>query len=236
MAGEPESLDVDESLERRRHRHWFDRLIMLSDGVFAIAITLLAFDLHAPKTWSSVAELWASLSPQLDAYALSFVVISVYWLAHRRFFAMIVTVDAPVTVLNLVTLALIALVPAATAFVHGAGPHQPAMLIYSGLVVAIGLSVAATWGYAALIANLVSREVAPIVRRFLLALILVTPPLFLLLVAGVPGPAAGVIPLLLTLLFLVGWRMRMWVLRRLPGARKAAAASAEEEIVGAVGD
>ena len=230
MAGEPESLDTDESLERRRHRHWFDRLIMLSDGVFAIAITLLAFDLHGPKTWTSVRDLWITLSPQLDAYALSFVVISVYWLAHRRFFAMIVTVDAPLTVFNLVTLALIALVPATTAFVHGTGPLQPAMIVYSGLVVAIGLSVAATWGYAALIANLVAPEVSRAVRWFLLALIVVTPPLFLLLVAGVPGPAAGVIPLLLTLLFLVGWRMRMWVLRRLPGHRLASrAVTAEPE-------
>ena len=236
MAGEPESLDTDESLERRRHRHWFDRLIMLSDGVFAIAITLLAFDLHGPKTWTDLRDLWATLSPQLDAYALSFVVISVYWLAHRRFFAMIVTVDAPVTVFNLVTLALIALVPATTAFVHGTGPLQPAMIVYSGLVVAIGLSVAATWGYAALIADLVAPEVTRSVRWFLLALIVVTPPLFLLLVAGVRNPAGGVIPLLLTLLFLVGWRMRMWVLRRLPGGRKARAGSAEEEVVGGVGD
>jgi uncharacterized membrane protein len=236
MAGEPESLDTDESLERRRHRHWFDRLIMLSDGVFAIAITLLAFDLHAPKTWGGVVELWSSLSPQLDAYALSFVVISVYWLAHRRFFAMIVTVDAPVTVLNLLTLALIALVPATTAFVHGTGPLQPAMLIYSGLVVAIGLSVAATWGYAALIANLVAPEVAPAARWFLLTLMVVTPPLFLLLVAGLRNPPSGAIPLLLTLLFLVGWRLRMWVLRRLPGGRRTRAESPKEEVIGGVGD
>ena len=236
MAGEPESLDTDESLERRRHRHWFDRLIMLSDGVFAIAITLLAFDLHGPKTWTSVRDLWITLSPQLDAYALSFVVISVYWLAHRRFFAMIVTVDAPLTVFNLVTLALIALVPATTAFVHGTGPLQPAMIVYSGLVVAIGLSVAATWGYAALIANLVAPEVSRAVRWFLLALIVVTPPLFLALVAGLRNPASGVIPLVLTLLFLVGWRMRMWVLRRLPGGRKAPAALPKEEVVGGVGD
>jgi uncharacterized membrane protein len=216
MAGEPESLDIDESLELRRHRHWFDRLIMLSDGVFAIAITLLAFNLHGPKAWTTVADIWASLSPQLDAYALSFVVISVYWLAHRRFFAMIVTVDAPVTVLNLVMLALVALVPAATEFVHGAGPLQPAMMIYSALVVAIGASIGVTWGYAALVADLVSPEVTRPVRWFLLALMLVTPPLFLLLVAGLRNPPSGLVPLTLVLLFVIGWRLRMWVLRRPP--------------------
>jgi uncharacterized membrane protein len=217
MAGEPESLDVDdESLERRRHRHWFDRLIMLSDGVFAIAITLLAFNLHGPKTWNTVADIWAVLSPQLDAYALSFVVISVYWLAHRRFFSMIVTVDAPITVINLVMLALVALVPTATELGDGKGPHQASMMIYSALVVAIGVSAATIWGYAALVADLVSAEVTRRVRWFLLVLMLVTPPLFLLLVGGLRNPAAGVVPLILVGLFVIGWRMRMWVLHRTP--------------------
>ena len=215
MVGEPESLDVHESLERRRARHWFDRLIMLSDGVFAIAITLLAFDLHPPKTWSTVANLWASFSPQLDAYGLSFVVISVYWLAHRRFFAMIVTVDAPLTVLTLIALALVALVPAATELVHAAGPSPPATLLYSALVVAIGAAIAALWAYAALMADLVDREVNKATRWFLLAIMITTPPLFLALVASIPKAPDGVVPLALAGLFLIGWRMRVWVLARL---------------------
>jgi len=225
MVGEPESLDTDESLERR-HRHWFDRLIMLSDGVFSIAITLLAFDLRGPAHWRGLVDIWAAISPQLDAYALSFVVIAVYWLAHRRFFTMIVTVDAPVTVLNLVTLALVALVPAATTQVHGGGPQQASMLVYSGLVVAIGLSVAAVWGYAALVANLVAPEVSPRVRWFLLALMVVTPPLFLVLVGSLRNPPNGLVPLALVALFLIGWRMRMWVLARLHDGAPAAEASA----------
>ena len=217
MAGEPETLDTDESLERRRHRHWFDRLIMLSDGVFAIAITLLAFDLHGPAHWRTLSDIWAALTPQLDAYALSFVVVAVYWLAHRRFFAMIVTVDAPVTVLNLVTLALVALVPAATGLNHSGGPASAAMPVYSGLVIAIGLSVAAVWGYAALIANLVTPEITRAARWFLLGLMVATPPLFLFLVSGLENPPSGVIPLALVALFLIGWPMRMWVLGRLRG-------------------
>ena len=225
MVGEPESLDTDESLERRRHRHWFDRLIMLSDGVFSIAITLLAFDLRGPAHWRGLADIWAAISPQLDAYALSFVVIAVYWLAHRRFFAMIVTVDAPVTVLNLVTLALVALVPAATTQVHGGGPQQAAMLVYSALVAAIGLSVAAVWGYAALVAKLVPPEVSPRVRWFLLALMVVTPPLFLVLVGSLRNPPNGLVPLALVALFLIGWRMRLWVLARLRDGAPAAEAS-----------
>ncbi|MGI8839902.1 MAG: TMEM175 family protein [Caulobacteraceae bacterium] len=219
MAGEPESLDTDEGLERRRHRHWFDRLIMLSDGVFAIAVTLLAFDLRGPVAWDGrAASLWASLAPQLDAYALSFVVIAVYWLAHRRFMAMIVTADAPVTVLNLVVLALVALIPAATRIAHDLGPRSPTMLAYGGLVVAIGATLAAMWAYAALIADLISPQVGRPLRWFLLLLMLFTPPFFLLLIVAVPRPGPGVTPFCLTLLFVIGWRMRMWMSRRLSPA------------------
>src|SRR5471030_2480208 len=112
MAGHLESLDADEGLERRRHRHWHDRLMMLCDGVFAIAITLPATEVRAPQAWSGDwTGLWGPLASQLDAYAMSFLVISVYWLAHRRFIAAILTVDAPVTVLTLVVLGLVALLP-----------------------------------------------------------------------------------------------------------------------------
>ena len=216
MAGEPESLDTDESLERRRHRHWFDRLIMLSDGVFAIAITLLALNIQLPEVSESrLADLWAPLAPQLDAYALSFVAISVFWLAHRRFLAMITTADAVVTVINLVTLALVALLPAATRVAHLPGPAGPHMAIYGGLIITIGASLAALWGYAALAADLVSAEVSRPQRWFYFVLILITPPLFLVLTSLVRRPAPGAVPAILTALFLIGWRMRLWVLRRL---------------------
>jgi uncharacterized membrane protein len=217
MAGEPESLDTNESLERRRHRHWFDRVIMLSDGVFAIAMTLLAFNFQIPDAAvDRLADLWTALAPQLDAYALSFVVISIYWLAHRRFLAMIVTADAPVTVINLVMLAMVAMLPAATRLAHQPGPASVRMTVYGALVVGIGVSLAALWGYAASRPGLVPPEVSRAERWFLFALILVTPPFFLALTMLLKNPAPGAIPLMLIALFLIGWRMRLWVLRRLP--------------------
>ncbi|HEX4741367.1 MAG TPA: TMEM175 family protein [Caulobacteraceae bacterium] len=235
MAGEPESLDTDEPLERRQRRHWFDRVIMLSDGVFAISITLLALELRGPATWTTAADIWRVLAPQLDAYALSFLVIGVYWLAHRRFFAMIHEADPPITVLNLIFLALVGLVPTVTHLVHGGGPIQPAMEVYSAFVVAIGVALAALWGYAALIADKVAPEVGRPARVFGFLLILLTPPLFLLLVSGLRNPPPGLVPLAIAGLFLVGWPMRLWILRRLDGAASRSAAQTQSPVSGPAG-
>jgi len=217
--GQLESLDSDEGLDKRRHRHWYDRLMMLADGVFAIAITLLAAEITPPTvTHGNLAQLWAAMQPQLDAYGLSVVVISVFWLAHRRFMAMILTVDAPVSVLTLIMLGLVALIPAFTRLAETQNGSPDAMLIYGALVVSIGFAVAAIWGYAALIANLVSDEVPRRQRWFFFLLMLFTPPLFLILTAVLGRPPPGAVPLTLIALFLIGWRMRLWVIRRLGDA------------------
>jgi uncharacterized membrane protein len=218
MAGQMESLDTDEGLERRRHRHWYDRLMMLCDGVFAIAITLLGADIRAPSAWNGgVAALWASLAPQLDAYATSFLVISIFWLAHRRFMAVIMTVDAPVTVLTLLLLGMVALVPAATRLISAHGNLPAARLIYGALIVLIGFVMSALWAYAALIAKAVHSEVAYSVRWFLLLLMILTPPVFLILTFSLSLDRPGTNPAFLAILFLVGWPLRLWFVRRIAG-------------------
>jgi uncharacterized membrane protein len=198
MAADTGSLDSDEGLKRRRHRHWFDRLMMLADGVFAIAITFLAADITTQSGWDGRwASLWPHLSTQLDAYATSFVVIAIYWLAHRRFMALILTVDAPVTILTLLMLGLVVLLPPATRLVSAYGDHAVAREVYGALVIAIGAVVAMLWAYAALIRNEVSPEVSGAVRWFLLLLMLATPTFFQVLVMAVRNPPRGLVPLML---------------------------------------
>jgi uncharacterized membrane protein len=204
----------EEGLDAHQQKHWYDRLMLLCDGVFAIAITLQAADIRVPHGWTGD---WAGLQlgDQLNAYAMSFLVISIYWLAHRRFMAMVRIVDAPITVLTLIMLGLVALLPAATRLISGYSVFPPSRLVYGGLVVLIGLSVAVLWAYAALVAKVVSREVSFGQRWYMLFLMLVTPPFFLALTFAIPNPAPAVIPLFLAGLFLIGWPMRLLVLRRL---------------------
>ncbi len=218
MSDAPDPADIHAAHHEHRGRHWHERLLMLCDGVFAISITLLAAEIVVPAgDVVSFGRLWARLAPQLDAYALTVVVISVYWLAHRRFTALIRHADAPVTVLTLMMLGLVALLPAATRLVDGHGGPSPAMLTYGALVVAIGASLAATWGYAALIADLVPAHIRRWQRWYYFALMLLTPPFFLLLTQAAPNAGPGVIPALLLTLFLIGWRLRVWLLGRFGG-------------------
>lgn len=127
MTDAPDLADVHAAPHEHRGRHRHERLLMLCDGVFAIAITLLGVEIIVPAAdVDDLGRIWATLAPQLDAYALSFVVISVYWLAHRRFTALIRTADAPVTVLTLVMLGLVALLPAATRLAHAGRGQTPA--------------------------------------------------------------------------------------------------------------
>ena len=73
MAGEPESLHIHEPLKARIERHNYDRLLMLSDGVFAIAITLLALELKLPDHWDgSVGALFGATGRPLVGYLFGF--------------------------------------------------------------------------------------------------------------------------------------------------------------------
>ena len=151
---EIETLTVDEPLGERIERHNFDRLLMLSDGVFAIAITLLALELRPPEHWQGGLDALATaMWRPLFAYSAGFVIIGAFWLVHRRLFAKLRRVDAAATSLSLLLLFLIALVPAVASLISDYGPTRT-MLLYLLTVAAISTVHLALWAYSALIANL----------------------------------------------------------------------------------
>ena len=91
-----------------------NRIIGFSDGVFAIAITLLVLTLEVPANLTSSEEvssfLWGAL-PQVLVYAVSFMVIGTFWLRHHRMLMLCRAVDGRMLVLNLVFLAFVSLLP-----------------------------------------------------------------------------------------------------------------------------
>lgn len=118
-----------------------ERLSALSDGVFAIAMTLLVLDLSVPPHLDE-AEFRAALRevmPNLAAYALSFVVIAQFWRDHRRILGVVSTVDTPIVSLALLGLGLTALLPFPTAVLAEYNDEPEAVALYSGSVAALNL-------------------------------------------------------------------------------------------------
>ena len=124
-----------------------NRLEAFSDGVFAIAITLLVIELHAPvlEPGETLAHgLWLEW-PSYVAYLVSFLTIGVIWLNHHRVFTQVVRVDGPLLVLNLNLLLWTALIPFPTAVVadylgQGGEQAKTAVAVYSAVFVLLGVS------------------------------------------------------------------------------------------------
>jgi uncharacterized membrane protein len=129
------------------------RLVLFSDAVFAIAITLLAIEIHPPEHWDGIPHLLSLMAPKLAAYAVSFAVVGIYWVSHRRIFARLAKANGVLDALNFVVLGLIALLPLATELLWEQVSGQ-AYPVYVALVAAIGVALAVTWGYAAFIGKL----------------------------------------------------------------------------------
>jgi uncharacterized membrane protein len=135
-----------------------------SDGVFAVAITILVFNLLpiADKTASflsvtghggqpGLAHYW----PAYLAYVLSFLTIGIMWLNHHTILAQVTKVDRPLLVLNLFLLMGIVAIPFPTALVAdhvtgsdgGGGQATVAAVTYGLVMIAIGLSFGSMWIY-----------------------------------------------------------------------------------------
>jgi uncharacterized membrane protein len=116
-------------------RYGTERLNALSDGVFAIAMTLLVIDLKVPDlTGAEESRLPAELRSQVGsylAYALSFYVIGQMWLAHHRMFRHIKTTDSRLLRINLLMLMVIAAVPFPTSLLGRYGGQTWGVVPYA---------------------------------------------------------------------------------------------------------
>jgi TMEM175 potassium channel family protein len=93
-----------------------NRLEAFSDGVFAIAITLLVLDIHVPDPSSGdLARELGAQWPSYVAYAVSFLTIGVIWINHHAMLRRIKSVDHEILVLNLLLLLCVGLLPFTTA-------------------------------------------------------------------------------------------------------------------------
>jgi uncharacterized membrane protein len=130
------------------------RLEAFSDGVFAIVITLLAFELHPPDHEAGVSlasALW-DMWPSYVAYVVAFLQIGVMWLNHHRIFRQVRQVDGVVLVLNLNLLLWVVVIPFPTSVVadylrDGGRDAATAMVLFSAVLLVNAISFVALYSW-----------------------------------------------------------------------------------------
>ena len=144
------------------------RLEAFSDGVFAVAITLLVLEIDIPHAGGDLAHEVGQLWPSFAAYVVSFFTIGIIWVNHHTMFVRFVRLDRKILFLNLNLLLWVVLIPWTTAVLAehlrdtGANEHLAAAM-YAANFLVMGFSFWAIWRYAPR-AGLVEREDPAIVR------------------------------------------------------------------------
>jgi len=168
------------------------RLIAFSDGVFAIAITLLVLSIDVPNAVSASALPAAVFHQSSDvlSYVISFLVVGNFWVVHHRVFARLERCDARLLWLNLLFLLFIVFIPYPTA-VLGDFDGWFSVSFYAATIAASWLSLTVLWLYVTHADRLVDDRLEPwLVRRnavrflYVAGVFLVSIPLSLLSTTG----------------------------------------------------
>jgi uncharacterized membrane protein len=128
----------------------YSRTVALSDGVFAIALTLLVLNIGLPSVpkGSDLGDALLDQSTELESYAIGFAVISLLWMRHHAFFGSLRAIDGRLIVLNLLYLGLVAFLPYPTRVLGRYGDQPASVVLYAVTVAVIALVSAVMREYA----------------------------------------------------------------------------------------
>ncbi len=134
------------------------RIVALSDGVFAFAMTLLVLSLTVPSfpglamgahpSEGMLAHRLLDDWPVFLGYAFAFVMISIWWIVHNRTYQYIAKFDQGLVWLNLVLLLQIALMPFVLSVYTTYSSYQVAIDLFAAIQVTLGLTTTGIWVYA----------------------------------------------------------------------------------------
>jgi uncharacterized membrane protein len=122
----------------RKERITADRLAAFSDGIFAVALTVLVLELKAPDQ-SVFSALW-SLWPTGISYAVSFLFIAIIWINHHYLMRFVGPPTLRLIWMNFIHLFLVLLLPFATAWVALTRLASAPVVFYTGLFVCIDIA------------------------------------------------------------------------------------------------
>lgn len=189
------------------------RLEAFSDGVIAIAITLLVLEVRVPhledtgdgrELWAALRDLW----PAYLGYVLSFTIIGIMWANHHAVFRLVGRVNHGLVVTNTLFLMLVAFLPFPTALLAEYLTHEgeeTAVRVYSGWLLVTALSYYLLWWYISGRGHLLSPTADPVAVRTITRRFRAGPPSYILAFAlsFIYPPASLALLGLLALLYLL---------------------------------
>jgi uncharacterized membrane protein len=187
------------------------RLLFFSDGVYAIAVTLLAVELVLPEAAAELhgADLLRSLLeswPRVLAFLTSFLFIANFWAGHNILFNHVRRFDGGLMWLALLQLLCIAFLPFPTSVIGGHVSDPVAQQFYFGSLLVTGLVMWAVWWYMSSGRRLVEPDLSPrVIRRHHLISSGVPASVLLLMVLVAMGVGRFINPLLLAYLVAFGY-------------------------------
>lgn len=202
--------------QMRHHVGMLDpgRIGGLSDGVFAIVMTLLVFDITFPDVPpEQLAVALLALWPKFLGYAVSFTLLGIYWLGHRTQMHFIRYADANLHWINILFFACSAFVPFSTGLLSRYPGEWLAIAIYGGNLIVIGLSLYWHWMYAVKDFRLVDEDIPATVVRYGAQRCLLAPlGYFVAILLGVINPLISlVVCALVPFLYIVPAIQRRWL-------------------------
>jgi uncharacterized membrane protein len=183
----------------------FDRLAFFSDGVFAIAITLLVLEIRLSEPHASrlsialVEELW----PDFYSFLISFWFVGTLWIAHHRVFRYIRDYDHGLLLFNLFFLMWIVLLPFSATLLSRFEDQQLAVVIYASHVAVAEVVLAGVWRYASRTPRLIDAGRMSSRQRRYNELLVLTMPLIFAFSIGVSFVSVRAAELSWLLVFLV---------------------------------
>jgi uncharacterized membrane protein len=150
------------------------RLETLTDGVFAIIMTILVFNIIVPElklftegdyASERLAAKFADLWPEFLAYIVSFSTLGAFWVAHHRVFRWILYVNRPLIWINISFLMVIGLVPFSTTLLTQYMHSQNSIFVFSFNAIIAGLLIYAIYYYVKRNTELVDSSVQALIEK-----------------------------------------------------------------------
>jgi uncharacterized membrane protein len=183
------------------------RIETLTDGVFAIVMTILVFNFHTPLNevvakFGLLHEL-AALVPNLVGYIITFVILGVLWVGHHNQFFYIRRADRVLLWINIFFMMVVALLPFSAELLSEYGQDSVSIIIYNINLILAEVLLFFHWWYATRDHHLLGQRLEPQVRTMVIRRILTPAGLYVvaILIAFISVQASIVIDVLVPIIY-----------------------------------